>query len=411
MLQMTRYYEDFLDYYDKAKRQQEACNLGPMPHAEFKLGDDLMENVTLYDVVERKYAGFSQIMNDCFYGCGFDHPYDFQARLGTQTKEREHTRQLWMEARNHFGLPEWLYVFIVHRVTGSGINYAKQPSGYHNTILMDEEFASTTWRSGDHAIEAMARRVLSYEKPKYTSIGYQFPKFPKPDESIAKRGGDWYLFSYAPRLARDLASFLERSDRLLALREVGDFMFEWNRKNGLNAYRFQYAAVIADIADWFPQFVDRESPFYYGTNAIECISYLADKPRGMKTQDFLDSVMRKIYEDTGSVPYNAEDVCCDYIRWVENYCKPGHAYNHIDLDKVWSSSSIKDHPRGRQKAMLDMGLVKTFNGMKSHPSDTLVLDHHGIHPAAYQRAFFLSKRRPFEVEPIDFSAGDVTLFT
>jgi hypothetical protein len=93
----------------------------------------------------------------------------------------------------------------------------------------------------------------------------------------------------------------------------------------------------------------------------------------MQKEDFLDAVMMKIYEDTGSYPYNAEDVACDSIRWIENYVKPGADYDHLDFDHVWNSSSIKDHPYGRQRAMLDLGLVPSFNGIKEHPSDDKVL--------------------------------------
>ena len=71
-------------------------------------------------------------------------------------------------------------------------------------------------------------------------------------------------------------------------------MFKWNTDRGLRAFRFQYAAFIADIADWFPEFVNRESPFYYGTNAKECVSYLAKKSTKMQEEVFLDSVMMSV---------------------------------------------------------------------------------------------------------------------
>jgi hypothetical protein len=150
-------------------------------------------------------------------------------------------------------------------------------------------------------------------------------------------------------------------------------MFAWNKDNGLRAYKFQYAAFIADIADWFPDFVNRESVFYYGTNAKECISYLAKKSIKMDEISFLDSVMQKVYEDTGGLPYNMEDVACDFIRWIENYVKPGSDYDHLDFDHVWNSSTIKDHPYGRQKAMLDLNLIPSFNGIKDHPSDDKII--------------------------------------
>jgi hypothetical protein len=94
--------------------------------------------------------------------------------------------------------------------------------------------------------------------------------------------------------------------------------------------------------------------------------------------------MEKIYVDTGAFPYNAEDVCCDFIRWVENYVKPGADYNHLCFDSVWSSCRIKDHPFGRQRAMLDLGLVRTFNGMTNHPSDDTILKQVGMSVTEYK---------------------------
>ena len=125
--------------------------------------------------------------------------------------------------------------------------------------------------------------------------------------------------------------------------------------------------------------------FYYGTNARECISYLAKPTIKMNQDQFLDRVMEKIYADTNSLPYNAEDVCCDFIRWVENYVRPGAHYNHLDFDGVWSSCRIKDHPYGRQKAMLELNLVATFNGMTAHPSDDYIIKKAGLTVEEYKK--------------------------
>jgi hypothetical protein len=375
MLNTTRYYDEFLRYASMAKEQQALCNLGTSPY-EGSVPDDLMCKVTLYDVVERKYAGFSQIINDCFYGWTMDHPYWSKMVSGDVTQERLLVAKRWTGTRDVFDLADWLYLFILHRVTGSAINYAKQPSGYHNTIIPD------LYECDD--IEDMVDVVKSYSKTFYTSVGYQFPKFPWKEGY--KRGGDRFLVEYAPRLARDLADKLKRgaSTHHLTLRDVGEFMFEWNRLNGLNAYRFQYAAVIADIADWFPDLVERDSPFYYGTNARECLNYLAVKPSGITEDQHLDLIVEMIQKDTGMVPYNSEDVACDFIRWVENYVRPGAAYDHLDRDKVWSSCRIYDHPFGRQRAMLELGLLQSFNDLSVHPSDDYVIRQKNMTPAEYK---------------------------
>lgn len=382
-IEPTKYYDEYIRYYNMALEQQKKCNTsqeepyGMIDHKHSNMNDDLMENVTLYDVVERKYAGFSQIINDCFYGWTDQHPYWHKMQAGKISRQREIVAHSWTGKHKEFDLPEWLYIFILHRVTGSAINYATQPSGYHNTILFDLYKA--------RSIEEMTRFVNSYSSPFYTSVGYQFPAFPKvPPDKPYKRAGDYYLTEFAPKLSRDLAEWLERTYEKKDIREIGDFMFNWNKEHGLKVYQFQYAAVIADICDWYSKYVNLDTMFYYGSNARECISYLAVPTKKMNQDQFLDEVMSKIYKDTGSFPFNAEDVCCDFIRWVENYIRPGAHYDHLDFDGVWSSCKIKDHPYGRQKAMLDLGLVKTFNNMKNHPSDDKILKENSITAEKYK---------------------------
>ena len=56
-IKLNDYYEDFLAYYQKAKLVQEHSNLGGNPYVG-SCGDDLIENVTIYDTVERQHAGF-----------------------------------------------------------------------------------------------------------------------------------------------------------------------------------------------------------------------------------------------------------------------------------------------------------------------------------------------------------------
>ena len=47
----TKYYDEFLRYFQMAKTQQEECNLGRIKHADSSVNDDLMKHVELYDVV------------------------------------------------------------------------------------------------------------------------------------------------------------------------------------------------------------------------------------------------------------------------------------------------------------------------------------------------------------------------
>ena len=87
-IEPTRYYDNFLKYFELAKKQQEDCNLGFVSHQDWDGGDELMCKVELYDVVERKYAGFSQLMNDVFYGYNEDHPYWPKMQKGMMSPQR-----------------------------------------------------------------------------------------------------------------------------------------------------------------------------------------------------------------------------------------------------------------------------------------------------------------------------------
>jgi len=360
ILQTTKYYEAFLDYYKKAEKQQRLCNLGTTSYALSDVNDPLMENVELYDVVERKYAGFSQLINDCVYGWTGNHPYWPKMNAGICTNQRRTIATQW--TNKALDLECWLYLMLFHRITGSGINYAKKPSGYNNTIV--PQFYQCD------SIEDMVEVMRGYQKPFYTSVGYQFPQFPKPIEGY-KRGGDYYLAEIAPKLIRDLVKTLEypRSGTS-TFRDIGGWMLNWNVEHGLKQYHFQYAAFVADIADWFPHFVHRDSMFYYGSNSKACSSLMMKERTTIKNMDLL---MEKAMRDTGGLPYNLEDVHCDAIRWCENYIKPGADYDYLDRDRIWSSCPIKDHPFGRQKAMLELGLVKSFNDTSFHPTGDTVI--------------------------------------
>ena len=235
-IETTKYYDEYIRYFNLALDQQKKCNVsneppyGMLSHAESDMNDELLHHVELYDVVERKYAGFSQIVNDCFYGWTEEHPYWKKMEAGKITRQREVVAKDWTGKHADFKLPEWLYIFILHRVCGSAINYSTKPSGYHNTLLFNLHKAKT--------IEGMVEIVNKHPKPFYTSVGYQFPSFPKPPAgSSYKRGGDYYLSEYAPRLARELAEFLEKGGKR-DLREIGDFMLKWNVDNGLRQYHF-----------------------------------------------------------------------------------------------------------------------------------------------------------------------------
>lgn len=366
-LNTTQYYDEFVRYAEMSKWQHHNCNLGVIPYEETPYDDDLMKHVHLYDVCERKYAGFSRVLLDMWYDEN-NHPYAHKMDDERRALVNKLTFPMWE-------LKEWLFAFMVHRLTGSGINYAKNPSGYHNSVLL--HFSECD------SIEDMCEVIAKFDKPIFTSSGYQIAPFPKPMDGFSK-GGVWFMCKILPDLILKLCDFLDKGNKK-DFRTIKSFLEEYNQNLGFRVFRFQYGAFLADIADFFPEYINKESHYFYGKNATECLEYLAIKPRGKNKLEFLDSIMDKIVEDTGALPYNAEDIACDAIRWIENYINPKLDYSHLCMDTVWSSHTIKDHPYGRQKAMLELGLVETFNGA-GHPSDDKILKEANMTVEEYQNA-------------------------
>ena len=69
-----------------------------------------MEQVELYDVVERAYAGFSQIVQDCFHGWTPESlPYWKQMQAAPMhTLNVKRVAKDWTGKQDEFDLPEWL---------------------------------------------------------------------------------------------------------------------------------------------------------------------------------------------------------------------------------------------------------------------------------------------------------------
>ncbi len=339
----TRYFDDFCHYYQKAFYLQQrnlimqasGVDIGPV-------GDPLMDKISIYDTVQRRYAGFSKVLED-LHGRRLDRyqPTDIQ---------------------KNWTLEQWLYVHLVHRCTGSGASFARD-HGYRNTCMFEiakcRDISQMTNFFKNWDMEAGKGK----SKPIFTSIGNQPPAFPKPKGY--NKASTYFFCEFAPRLCKELALALETSDSYGYAGEIRawtDWVLKWNQLNGLNRYVFVYTAWIMDIADYWPDLMDPATRVYYGNNAIEAMNLLWS---GLKGIDSYDAAMNLTcnecqnrirnqgpnYKDWRAYPYDMEDVACDMIRYIENYI-PKNDYGHLDKTQIFNASSIQDHPKGRQRWML-----------------------------------------------------------
>ena len=366
-LEPTQYAYEAAHYARKAHLLQDQGNLGGTPYTEIEgINDDLMQQVTIYDCVERKHAGFSNVLQDLWHGDSAPKFYKWAPDHQAWNTEMNSNQGRWT-------LREWLFLFLVHRMTGSGASFEKD-HGYRNTIL--PELAKYDTVEEMHA--AMIRFSGGPEKRTiFTSIGNQIPAMPKPFGSW-ETNAQTYFGEYSLQLVNSLANALPAKKR--PMQKLHEMMLNWNTKNDMRRFKFPYAAMVADLADYFPEYVDPHSDFMHGKNAEEALALMFRPTQRMSKQRFLDLSLRTLSNAIGGHPYDIEDVCCDSIRFVENYIplnKMG-TYDHLCLDTVFGNPKyVEYHEKGRQKWHISHGVVDTHNGQTQF-GDYAVLDRAGL---------------------------------
>ena len=365
----TQYYADFIEYYKKAIQLQRR-NLG----LSFEpIDDDLMNAVTIYDTVNRRYAGFSKVLEDLHYG---PEPIKYREARTKKAYSFDHA--------------QWQFIHLVHRITGSGASFEKD-HGYRNTIVF--ELADALELGGFDLAKEVVRKWDRESKAIFTSIGNQIPPFNKPNPPYT-RGGIEYLCEHADKIAISYAAWLESqaksTNRLgqVGIREAVDYVLDLQSSMGLKRYAFVLTAFVMDTAEYFPYLVDPASHCYYGKNCQECLDLVGEidgrkeigydlimesmcndvegfasqfvhdrKLLGQPTPDILPLVanVNRTEPALSARPYDVEDVACDYIRFIENHIPDNKlgSYRHLDPKKVFHNSLVKNHPKGRQAWILN----------------------------------------------------------
>ncbi len=350
LVELTPYFDDFISYYRKAEILQDQCVLGNDAYDEVGVDDDLMTQVYIYDVVNRQFADINNMVQDTFYGTKT--PKIGQA-LEKNGKEYMDTLLKFDQKRNVWTRKEYLYAFLVHRITGSAASYVED-HGYRNTVLKNLADADS--------ILEMVEVIRNFDRPMYTSKGCQIPGFPKltrtdliqSNHSYSKPGV-MYLCECAPQIVDELdrrLRYAEERNMQIPIRKVVDWMNEWNSSRKFNRFAFQYSLFVADISDYW-RVVDCDSKVYYGTAARYSLDLMGKKKGRIGTLDRHDYLCELIQEATGAKPKWVEHTLCDYKKFIYNRIPEGNMYAAVDRTKVFGNSLITDHPTGRQKWMLN----------------------------------------------------------
>ncbi len=327
----TAYLVEALEYHYRAERLQKRA-LGLLPPT-FTTGDLLQDNVPIYDTVQRRYAGFSNVLDQLWYGPSAP---KYNRFLDLMTSHGYPTQQIGPNLTPK----QWLYLALVHRVTGSGASFMRD-HGWRNTIVpyMAQAMVEVGLR------EALKTLRQHYEAgPIFTSLGNQIPSFNKPSKPEWRTGGIEYLHDIAPFIASDMVDWLLAQPKAVPIQEAVDYALDLNTKYGWRRFKFVLTAWVLDIAEYYPHLVDPKSDCYHGANAIETMRLIFDpKASKFKGQKFFDKATRFLSDLTNTNSGDVEDCFCDVVRWVENFIPKKH-YEHLDRAVIKNSSSLLPPP-------------------------------------------------------------------
>lgn len=291
-------------YYPRAKWLQNNVNWGPLEYrgkeANEKINDDLMQYIDIYDCYQRQAAGFSNVLQDLKFG----------SKTPKWRWQNDSRRKI--SARNDsikWDLVTWLYVFMCHRITGSGASF-ENDHGYRNNIIQCWGILRDIKDMAEDLVDKKSRGVSMF-----TSIGNQ-PPAPKKGVSNVD-----FMVKELPLLINRFCDWLIKTKR--EHKEIVDFFNAYNATAGHRKFNFVYAAFSMDCSDYYPEYTDEHSHTYLGNNALRCMKRLSE---GWDADKFMDLLRDR----TGGRPKDLEDVMCDFVRFGQNYVPRGNGtFDHI----------------------------------------------------------------------------------
>lgn len=319
-MKKTEFFKDFCNYYEKASHLQlENRKL----YVGRSIDDPIMENITIYDTVNRRYAGFSKALED-IHG-----------------KREEAFLKRYADFSGSLSLEEFHLVHLVHRFTGSGASFqptllpdgTRNPSehGYKNNHV--EELCKL------QGINHMIDYLVKCTEPMVTSVGNQPPSMKNGNPSKYRLAQQYYYDNFSRDFIRDYVQYL-RENKSIGIKDGVDFSCKWHKDRGFKQWRFVLTAFVMDSAEYYPEFVDPESHCYYGANCIRSFDLIFDKEKGdPKKNDYYEACMTELCRAVKGRPYDVEDVCCDYIRYIKEYIPKG--YDHLTEEQRKNNSTLK----------------------------------------------------------------------
>lgn len=329
-MKTTEFFDDFKQYYLKAKFLQK-MNLRPDTKGSVK--DPIMDNVTIYDTINRKYAGFSKALEDVH---------------GVRTRT---DLQRYSNYNNILDSFQFHFLHLFHRFTGSGASFqptilqngTRNPNehGYYNNHI--EQLANIFAVTKD--VDDVLQYIVQNTKPMVTSVGNQPPSLKNGDPTKYRLAQQYYFDNFACDFIHAYLNFLMNFEyehnRRAGIKDGVDFSCGWHKAKGFKQWHFVLTAFVMDTAEYYPELMDPESHCYYGANCVRGFDLMFVKEKGdpKNKAEFQELCMTTLCKAVGGRPYDVEDVVCDVIRYWNEHIPKG--YDHLTQEQRKNNSTLK----------------------------------------------------------------------
>lgn len=291
--------EEFKQYYAKANMNQERLYEGGSWTKE-DINDDLIWHVPIYDVVNRRYAAFSSLLE----------------AVHLKDQDPKDNGKYFRDVE----LSDFDFMFLAYlfRLSGSGINYKPKketPFGSHGfgNFWIVESLANGRYQKHQW-LEDLPDSKFSDNK------GYLLPMIPK--------GLNAFIKEDALELVRYIVDNIEDGTEIYQVVDIGN---DWLIQRGYKRQNFVLCAFAMDLAEYFPDKVSRSSKTYIGSNARKCMKLIFPNERGIGSNlEATNNLLQYLCDITGnkSEKYDMEDVACDFIRYMDNF----QSNHHIEFN-------------------------------------------------------------------------------
>lgn len=325
-MKTTPFFEDFLRYYGKALILQQKN----LKIHDLSANDPIMDSVTIYDTVNRRFAGFSKALED-IHG-----------------KRCRKDLIKYSDFSNKIDDKCFQFLHLFHRFTGSGASFqpmffpdgSRNPKehGYHNNIVQD--LAECMRLAGEDGIDLAKRFIVKYQKPMVTSSGNQPPSLKNPQPEKYRLAMQYYFDNFAEDFVTDYLKWLKAGETV-SIKAAVDFCCAWHKKRGFKQWHFVLTAFVMDTAEYYPELVDPTSHCYYGANCIRGFNLMFEKEKSdpKNRAAYHEKCMTFLCDAVQGRPYDVEDCVCDIIRYWSEYVPKG--YDHITLEQRRNNSILK----------------------------------------------------------------------